>query len=132
MKKFLSQIVVCALLLISFTRTANADTIGDLKIIANKVAGMDGASTTLVDYIITQESGYVATSTGDMDITCKRTGKPVRAKGIFQITDCWFPQISDEQAYDPIWSMDWAIPFIANKKTCEMLWTTCRVYYGDK
>lgn len=80
-------------------------------------------------YIIQNESSYNPNATGDMGITCKRTGLPVRARGILQITECWYPNISDECAYDVECSLDKMLPIMANKKSCIEQWTTCGWYY---
>jgi hypothetical protein len=88
----------------------------------------------LVKYISDHESRYGLDRIGDMDIICPKginAGKPVRAKGVIQITDCYHPEISDEQAFDIEWSLRWAIPRIMNKETCLKEWTTCRRYYGQ-
>jgi len=93
-----------------------------------------GVSKDLVIYIVEHESGYDQYSLGDMTITCKKRdspnyGKPVRARGILQFTDCYYPEVSDSEAFDPLWSLDKALPMIADKKTCLAQWTTCRDYY---
>lgn len=61
-----------------------------------------------------------------MHLTCKRTGKPVRARGLVQITECYYPDVTDEQAFD----IDFSIDFLARKlaegtQTCRTQWTTC-------
>lgn len=61
---------------------------------------------------------------GDMSITCKRTGEPVRARGLFQITECYHPEITDTEAYDPMWSAKWATEQIRNGK-CKKEFSTC-------
>ncbi|MFA6991933.1 MAG: hypothetical protein WC269_01470 [Candidatus Gracilibacteria bacterium] len=53
------------------------------------------------------ESGLRADAVGDMNIICPRTGKSVRARGMFQITECYHPEVTDEQAFDPYWSARW-------------------------
>ena len=100
-----------------------------MKKIAKVLTRKYEVDTELVNYIITNESQWNTKATGDMDIICKRTGKPVRARGLLQITECYHPQITDKQAYEPIFSLDWAMKKIANKKTCIREWTTCRNYY---
>jgi len=83
----------------------------------------------VVNYIISNESNWKPTALGDMDIICKRTGKPVEARGLMQITECYHPEITDRQAYNPIFALEWAIPLIADEITCKEQWTTCRNYY---
>lgn len=84
-------------------------------------------------YIVDKESGYIYNEVGD-DFPCPAKnspnyGKPVRAKGIMQITDCYHPEITDAQAFDPEWSLRWALPLIKDKKTCLKEWTTCRWWF---
>jgi hypothetical protein len=66
---------------------------------------------------------------GDMNIY--RNGKPVRARGIWQITQAYHPEISDSEAFDPIWSTEYVMPILKNKKLCEQEFTTCRIYYNQ-
>ena len=71
------------------------------------------ATTTLFN-LIKSESSFNPNQLGDMDINCKvgvNKGKPVRAKGLVQITDCYNPDITDDQAFDP----DFAINFGAKE-----------------
>lgn len=79
-----------------------------------------------LNYIVTKESQWNEKAVGDMDITCKRTGEPVRARGLLQITECYYPEISDECAFDAECSLDKMIKLIANDETCYSQWTTCR------
>lgn len=79
-------------------------------------------------YIVENESHYKTDAIGDMNLTCKRTGQPVRARGILQITECWYPEISDECAFDIYCSMDKMILLIKDDNTCKSQWTTCRNY----
>jgi len=74
--------------------------------------------------IVKGESQYNdMTRDGDMNITCARTGLPVRARGLVQITECYFPEITDEEAR----SVPFALEFLA-KNMSEglgvMLWST--------
>ena len=74
--------------------------------------------------IVKGESQYNdMTRDGDMSITCARTGLPVRARGLVQITECYFPDVTDEEAQH----VPYAIEFLA-KNMSEglgvMLWST--------
>ena len=76
------------------------------------------------------ESGVNPDAIGDMEIICKRTGKPVRSRGMFQISECYHPEVSDSQAKD----IDFALIFTAQmiqKGRC-FEWTTCRKWYRIK
>lgn len=93
-----------------------------------KIAGVHVAK---VDHMAEHESHYNTKAVGDMNITCERTGKPVRARGIFQITECFHPEVSDEQAFDYKWATAWALNIIAHsKKDCISQWATCASWYS--
>lgn len=75
--------------------------------------------------IVEGESQYRAhPPDGDMDITCKRTNSPIRAKGAVQITSCFHPEITDDEAYNFNWSVNWAAEQIAKGK-CKQEFSTC-------
>lgn len=85
-------------------------------------------------YIAENESHFDASARGDLHILCQNKnspyyGKPVTARGVFQITRCYFPEVTDTQADDVAWATAWALPKIADPETCKMLWTTCRNYF---
>ena len=90
---------------------------------------LNDVSVDMVFYIIEGESSFDPKNVGDMDIVCKETGKPVRARGLLQITQCYWPQISDAQAFDPEWSIKWALPLLKNREKCLQTWTLCRKYF---
>lgn len=78
---------------------------------ARNVARQTGISEELFIRILLDESGASSTVIGDMNKICKKgpnKGKPVRARGAWQITECHWPEITDEQAFNPIWSTSWA------------------------
>lgn len=97
-----------------------ADTIPEL---ITYYASKYDVSTTTMTTIVTNESSFNPLAIGDMGITCKKTGRPVRARGAVQITECYFPEITDAQAFDP----DFAINFLAEKLSLGQcfLWSTC-------
>lgn len=80
-------------------------------------------SAELVHYIVKKESQYNPKAVGDMNLICERTGRPVRARGILQITECWYPDVSDECAFDVTCSLDRMLPVM--KTDCESQWSTC-------
>jgi soluble lytic murein transglycosylase-like protein len=80
----------------------------------------------LITYIVKNESQFDPYAVGDRHITCPMTGEKMRSRGLVQISDCYWPEITDEMAHDP----DFALKFLAEKLSegkCE-LWTTCRRY----
>ena len=91
----------------------------------------------LAHYIAKHESNYDPNDTGDLKITCRVKGSPgygkaVYARGVYQITRCYYPEISDEMAFDPSFNIDYAMKVIAKgKKTCMSQFSTCRDYYSS-
>lgn len=88
-----------------------------------------GVPESVLHYVIENESHYNEKAVGDMNITCKRTGLPVRARGILQITECFYPEISDECAFDAKCSLETMLPIMSDVAKCKSQWTTCREYY---
>lgn len=76
--------------------------------------------------IVAGESTYnIKPRDGDMKITCPRgvhKGNPVRARGLVQITECYFPEVTDEQAYDPEFSLEFLAYHLSKGKG--RLWST--------
>ena len=83
----------------------------------------------LVTYIVTNESNASTTIVGDMKIKIK--GQPVRSRGIWQISQYFHPTITDEEAFDPVWSTTWALPYLASSTLCVKMWATCHDYYNN-
>lgn len=79
-------------------------------------------------FIAKCESQLGPTTLGDGHLTCPRTGKPMRSRGIWQINDCYHPQVSDKQAFDPAWATDWAIEKF-KKGTDSREWLLCSRKY---
>ncbi len=87
----------------------------------------------LAHYVVRNESQYNINAIGDMSITCRygvNKGLPVRARGLVQITDCYYPSISDKQAFDPVFNLEFGMKLMADKKTCISQFSTCRRYYN--
>lgn len=63
-----------------------------------------------------------------MDLTCKRDGLPVRSRGLFQISRCYHPEISDAQAFDIASSTEWAMSQMQDLTKCYKEWTACKKY----
>lgn len=79
-------------------------------------------------YVAEHESSFDPTEVGDLTINCK-DGSPVYARGLYQITRCYWPDITDARAFDPIFSIDWAMNILSNEKKCKQTFTTCRWFY---
>lgn len=93
-------------------------------------------SVDLALYVAEHESRFGEDILGDMDIICNKKdspnyGKPVRAKGIYQFTDCYWPHITDQQAFDEKFNIDLAMTLLKDKKICIQQFTTCRRYYRE-
>lgn len=91
----------------------------------------------LAHYIAKHESEYDPNNKGDLTITChnkqsKFYGQPVYARGVYQLTRCYYPQVTDEQAFDPQYNIQFAMQIIAKgRDTCINQFSTCRDYYED-
>lgn len=105
---------------------------GDIKQMVSCYAKKNGVPDKLAHYVVEKESHYNPDETGDMEITCKtgiNKGQPVRARGLVQITDCYYPEVTDEQAFDPNFNLEFGMKLMKDKKTCMSQFTTCRNYY---
>ena len=105
-------------------KTAEASSLTITEII-EKHADQFGVNRELALKIAFKESSLNPNAVGDMNITCRRTGEPVRARGLYQITECYWPNITDDQAFDPEWSTRWAMKQFKDGN-CKRFWTTCR------
>lgn len=126
------SIIVLLVVITTKLATANAVTINQVPIspqvktieqLIDEKALQYNVSAELVHYIVKKESQYNPNAVGDMNLICERTGRPVRARGILQITECWYPDVSDTCAFDVECSLDKMLPIM--KTDCESQWTTC-------
>lgn len=106
-----------------------------LEQMVDKYAEKYGVSKELAHYIAFNESTYNPQAKGDMNSICpsgEYKGLPVYARGIYQITRCYHPNVTDEQAFDPEYNIDYAMQLIAQgEKVCKQQFTTCREYYSQ-
>jgi hypothetical protein len=65
---------------------------------------------------------------GDSHLICQSTKKPMRSRGIWQINECGHPEVSDEQAFGPSWSTDWAMEIFKNGNESKE-WKACSNKY---
>ena len=82
-----------------------------MKSLALEVADKYDISTTTLFNLIESESKWNPKALGDMNIDCKQgvnAGKPVRARGLAQITDCYNASTTDEEAFDPEYALEFA------------------------
>lgn len=97
--------------------------------LVDKYADKHGVPNDLAHYIVSKESTYNPKNLGDKNIICKRTGGPVNARGLMQITQCFHPNVTDEQAYDADFNLDYGMKLASKKETCIQQFSTCRDYY---
>lgn len=84
-----------------------------------------GVSEWLMTEIIRNESRNKPTAKGDADYVCKRTGQISPSYGLVQISSCWHPEVTYEQATNPAFAIEFLAKGIAAGK-CRSEWTTCR------
>ena len=68
-----------------------------------------GLSADLAVCIAEHESRFQPDALGDGHLTCPMTGEPQRSRGLFQISDCWHPEVPDEIAFSVASSTEWAL-----------------------
>ena len=91
-----------------------------------------GVDQELAHHIAFGESGYNPNAIGDMNIYCPMTGEPIYARGVYQLTACWYGDVSDEEAFDAETNIKIAMEVIARgRTTCISQFTTCRNYYSN-
>jgi hypothetical protein len=76
------------------------------------------------------ESRFETDRVGDKNKICEATGNPMRSRGLFQINDCYWPEVSDKQAEDYKWATNWAVDKI--KKGKVNIWWWCSKESGFK
>lgn len=95
-----------------------------------------GVSKDLAHYIAKNESNYRVEAVGDL-FPCRNTkspnyGQDVYARGVYQITRCYHYNVSDEQAFNAEYNIEYAMKLIAQgKEVCKTQFTTCRNYYNQ-
>lgn len=94
----------------------------------DKYSAMYNVPKERLQYITWNESHYNKDAVGDMNLRCARTGLPVRARGVLQITECWYPEISDVCAFNIECSFSKMILIIKDEKTCKNQFSTCKKY----
>lgn len=78
-----------------------------------------------MNYIVDHESSYDKTEVGDTYLICKRTGRRMKATGLVQINNCYWPKITEAQTLNE----DFALNFLGywlSKGKCRY-WSTCPV-----
>lgn len=92
----------------------------------NRISTEMGYPTPIIAIEIARgESRFNPNAVGDGHLTCKKTGKPIRSRGVYQINNCAHPNITDAQAFDIEWSTEWTINQL-KKGNCR-IWTQCPI-----
>ncbi|MEO8361593.1 MAG: hypothetical protein ABI672_16280 [Vicinamibacteria bacterium] len=68
-----------------------------------------GVDADLAVCIAEHESKFQADALGDGDLICPLTGAPQRSRGLFQISDCWHPEVPDDIAFSVTSATEWAL-----------------------
>jgi hypothetical protein len=108
----------------------------EVKAYVKEQATLAGVHVEKVLFIVENESHFNAKAVGDMHLICNNKksphyGKPVRARGAWQLTDCWYGHVTDEQAFDVEYSTKLALSIISkSKKDCISQWSTCARWYA--
>lgn len=77
------------------------------------IAEREGVSWETVNNLVTSESRWNPNAYNEK----------TKDRGLFQINEDAWPDITDEQAFDPLWSAEWAINHI--KEGREYYWVVC-------
>lgn len=91
---------------------------------ATKQAIRAQISPDVVLHIIQHESNWNTEAEGDMNRICSRTGRAIRARGLVQITECYYPNISDVDAFNPKFAINFLISKLREGE-CRSQWSTC-------
>ena len=80
-------------------------------------------------FIVKHESNFEPNKIGDDDKICPMTNKKQSSRGLWQISDCYNPQVSDICAYDIICSTNWAILRVKNNSNIWSVWRFRNEWY---
>lgn len=82
-------------------------------------------------FMAEQESTFRPDALGDMHIICPHTGKPVRSRGLYQISECYHPEFTDADAFEPEKNIRKAMEIVSEGKiNCISQFSSCRKYYS--
>ena len=93
------------------------------------------------EWMMEKESKWNPHARGDQKIEANGHGKctnkksplygnPANARGLAQITTCWYPQVTDEQADDYKFAVDFMIDqILVSKEHCTTQYSTCAEWY---
>ena len=72
--------------------------------------------------IVENESEFKPDQLGDGHLTCPLTGERQRSRGLWQISDCWHPEVPDDVAFSVSSSTEWSLTRIKSGYANE--WST--------
>lgn len=118
--------------IISIAEAKEKPQIDVIKDYIKKVAEDYGVSLERAFFIVEKESQFESSRVGDTDKICPQginKGKVQRARGLWQINDCYHPEISDAVAFDIFASTDWAMPRVKNNPNIWSVWRFRKEWY---
>jgi len=89
----------------------------------DRIALEKGVSAEKMHHIVFKESSYVHDAEGDKEYWCVKTQRIAPSHGLVQINECFWPEVTLEQAHDA----DFSLEFLANHLAsggCRY-WSTC-------
>lgn len=106
------------------TNAAELSHVTDIKAHIVERALFHGAPPQVALAIAEGESRYNPDATGDTQPM--KDGVPAYARGLWQITRKFHPEIPDACAFDVRCSTEWAMPLIKDEQKCKKEWTVCK------
>jgi len=114
----------------SIPAVAEVPTVRELVV---KIAKEEGVNVAVALYVAEHESNFNEKAVGDMHIICPSgpyVGTKVYARGVFQLTRCYHPNVTDKQAFNAEFNVRYGIRLMKSTASCMKEFTTCRKYYG--
>lgn len=83
----------------------------------------------LAEYIVTHESQWNCEARGDLEPMAD--GVPAYARGCWQITQKYHPNVPDSCTDDIRCSTQYSLPLLKDRSVCIREFSTCRSYYAS-
>ena len=100
------------------------DASNDIQALIVQIALQHSVDASLMRTIVRKESSYNPKAVGDTNYFCKRTQKTAPSRGLAQINECWWPDITREQMEDPYFAISFLAKHLKDGK-CKQYWMTC-------
>ena len=94
----------------------------------------NGIDPEMAIWITRHESNFQTDVIGDTDKKCPKginKGKTQRARGLWQINDCYWPKISDAFAFSISSSTEWAMKQIKKNPNIWSVWRFCHEWFSE-